>query len=235
MNNKLPKHLGLIMDGNGRWGMHQAHSRLFGHRVGLQHILTVLPICYKLGIPFVSGYLWSLENWHRPTVEVAHMRHLLQTFGPSLVRELHQQGVRIVHSGKRTGLTAEELAVIDDGVTLTQNNGPNTFNIVFNYSGRDDLLHAVRRIAAQGVAPASISENLFSQMFSTPLPDLDLIIRTSGEYRLSNFLLWQSAQAMLYVTETAWPDFGQRDLEAALRYYQEALEYQAEVRAVAEG
>ncbi len=163
------------------------------------------------------------------------MRHLLRTFGPSLVRELHHQGVRIVHSGKRTGLTAEELAVLDEGVALTQNNGPYTFNIVFNYSGRDDLLHAVRRIAAQGIAANEISEELFSRMFSTPLPDLDLVIRTSGEYRLSNFLLWQSAQAVLYVTKTTWPAFGQRDLEAALRYYQEALEWEPQARAVASG
>ncbi|PDW02123.1 polyprenyl diphosphate synthase [Candidatus Viridilinea mediisalina] len=235
MDNKLPKHLGLIMDGNGRWGQRQQRSRLFGHQVGLQHILTVLPICFRLGIPIVSGYLWSLENWRRPSAEVAHMRHLLRTLGPPLMRMLHAQHVRIVHSGNRAGLTPKELAIIDEAVTLTQYNGPHTFNIVFNYSGREELVHAARRIATERIDPAEISEQLVNAMLSTPMPDLDLVIRTSGECRLSNFLLWQSANAVLYVTDTSWPDFGQRDLEAALRYYQEALCMPAHVRAVAEG
>lgn len=227
MNNRgngIPKHVGLIMDGNGRWATRQGRSRLAGHRAGLEHIRVVLPLCFRMGIEIVSGYLWSAENWRRPPGEVAHMRGLLRTFGPDFARELHEQRVRIVHSGSREGLMDEELAVIDEAVALTRYNGPHTFNIVFNYSGRDELVHAARRIAALGVLPTAITEEMVENLLFMALPDLDLVIRTAGECRLSNFLLWQSARAVLYVTDVCWPDVTQNEIEGAIRFYQEMLD-----------
>jgi undecaprenyl diphosphate synthase len=218
---RIPKHIGLIMDGNGRWATRQGLSRLAGHQAGLHHMRTVLPICFNLGIEIVSGYLWSTENWRRPAAEVAHMRCLLRTFGPDFTRELHAQHVRIIHSGHREGLTDDELAVIDEAVALTRYNGPHTFNIAFNYGGRDELVRAARLIAAQHMAPDAITEETVSAMLFTSLPDLDLVIRTAGERRLSNFLLWQSANAVLYVTDVCWPDVTQREIEEALQFYQQ--------------
>lgn len=217
----IPNHIGLIMDGNGRWATRQGLSRLVGHQVGLAHIRKVLPICFRMGITIVSGYLWSAENWRRPAAEVEHMRHLLRTFGPDLARELHTQGVRITHSGCREGLREEELAVIDEAVALTRHNGPHTFNILFNYSGRGELVHAVRHLVRQGLVRDSITEATVAAQLFTPLPDLDLVIRTAGEYRLSNFLLWQSAHAVVHVTEVCWPDLNQTHLEQAIQSYQE--------------
>lgn len=221
---RMPKHVGLIMDGNGRWATRQGLSRLAGHRAGLDHIPTVLPLVFRTGVEIVSGYLWSMENWQRPPSEVSHMRYLLRTFGPSFARQLHEQHVRILHSGRREGLTAEELAVIDEAVALTRLNGPSTFNIVFNYSGRDELVRAARRIAAADLWPAAITEDTVAATLFTPLPDLDLVIRTAGEYRLSNFLLWQCADAVVHVTDVCWPDFTQAELEAAIQCYRATVD-----------
>lgn len=208
------------MDGNRRWAARRGLPREAGHHAGLNHIRTVLPICFGLGIEIVSGYLWSAENWARPQAEVAHMLSLLRAFGMDFARELHEQGVRIVHSGSREGLLGADLGVIDEAVALTRHNGPATFNIVFNYSGRDDLVSAARRIAALGVPPAAITEETVATALGTPLPDLDLVVRTAGEQRLSNFLLWQCADAVMHVTEVLWPDVTQREIEHAIRSYQ---------------
>lgn len=216
---RIPRHVGLIMDGNGRWATRQGRSRLYGHRVGLDHIRTILPICYQLGIEIVSGYLWSIENWRRPQGEVTHMLGLLRSFGRAFARDLHGQHVRIVYSGSREGLLAEDLAVIDEAVALTRHNGPHIFNIVFNYSGRDELVHAARCLAACGARPAAITEEALAAQLFMPLPDLDLIVRTAGEYRLSNFLLWQSANAVVHVTDVCWPDVTRHEIEVALQAY----------------
>lgn len=211
------------MDGNGRWAARQGLSRLVGHHAGLDHIRTVLPWCFDRGVEIVSGYLWSMENWRRPASEVGHMLYLLRTFGPELMRELHRQRIRIIFSGRRDGLHDEDLAVIDEAVALTQHNGPHIFNAIFNYSGRDELVWAARRLAAEGVGPAGITEDAVSAMTFTPLCDLDLVIRTAGEFRLSNFLLWQSANAVAHVVDAYWPDFAQADLDEALRAYRRVV------------
>lgn len=219
-----PRHIGLIMDGNGRWGQRQGQSRLYGHRVGLEHIRTMVPICFDLGIEIVSGYLWSRENWRRPATEVRHMLGLLRLFGQTFAQELHAQGVRIVHSGSREGLDARDLAVIDTAIALTRHNGPHIFNIVFNYSGRDELVQAVRALARSGVRPEQICEETLAAQLFVPLPALDLVIRTAGEFRLSNFLLWQSADAVAHVIDAYWPDVTRADLEAALHAYTEVAQ-----------
>lgn len=221
-----PRHIGLIMDGNGRWGQRQGHSRLYGHRVGLEHIRTMVPVCFDLGIEIVSGYLWSRENWRRPATEVQHMLGLLRLFGQTFAHELHAQGARIVHSGSREGLSARDLAVIDEAVALTRHNGPHIFNIVFNYSGRDELVQAVRTFAQHGVKPEQICEDTLAAQLFTPLPALDLVIRTAGEFRLSNFLLWQSADAVAHVIDAYWPDVTRADLETALQTYADSVQPQ---------
>jgi undecaprenyl diphosphate synthase len=222
---RIPRHVGLIMDGNGRWATRQGRSRLYGHRVGLDHIRKVLPICYQLGIEIVSGYLWSMENWGRPQREVGHMLELLRNFGHAFARDLHAQQVRIVYSGSREGLLDRDLAVIDEAVALTRHNGPRIFNIVFNYSGRDELVWAARRLAACELQPTAITEEALAAQLFMPLPDLDLVVRTAGEYRLSNFLLWQSAHAVVHVTDVCWPDIARHDIEAALEAYAATLRW----------
>lgn len=218
----IPRHVGLIIDGNGRWATRRGLARLTGHQVGLHHIRTILPSCYDFGIEIVSGYLWSTENWRRPAEEVAHMRDLLCEFGPSFAHALHEQNVRIVHTGSREGLSKEELAVLDEAVWLTRNNGPAIFNAVFNYGGRQELVRAAQRIAARLPSPDAITEEVIASELCTVLPDLDLVIRTSGECRVSNFLLWQSAGAVFYVTKTCWPDVTHREIAAAIRFYQQS-------------
>ncbi len=220
----VPKHIGLIMDGNGRWAQQRGLSRSAGHKAGFEHIPPVLEICHDLGIQIVSAYAWSTENWNRPKAEVGYIMHSLEKYLSEFVKELHKRGVRFIHSGRRDRLSSKALRVLDEAVTLTEHNGPEIFNFVFNYGGRAELVNVTRKLLAEHVKLETISESTINHyLWTTGLPDVDLIIRTSGEHRLSNFLLWQSAYACVYVTQTYWPDVGRDDIEAAVKYYNEAM------------
>jgi undecaprenyl diphosphate synthase len=221
----IPKHVGFIMDGNGRWAIERGLPRRAGHRAGLEHIRHVLNVCHEHGIDIVSGYLWSTENWSRPKDEVRHIRYLLRTFGKRFADELHAAGVRIVHSGSRHGLSETELQIIDYAVELTQKNGPRIFNLVFNYGGRAELIHAAQQLCTHGLSPEDITEaTITAQLYTAGLPDIDLIIRAGGDQRSSNFLLWQSSYAWFYTVPHYWPALDEHDVDAALHYYAHAIE-----------
>lgn len=220
----IPKHIGLIMDGNGRWAQQRSLTRSAGHKAGFEHIPEVLEICHNFGIQIVSAYAWSTENWIRPKVEVEYIMSALEEHLPRFVKELHRRGVRFVHSGRRDDLTPTALQVLDEAIALTQHNGPEIFNFVFNHGGRAELVNVARQLLAEGRQPETISESLINDyLWTAGLPDLDLVIRTSGEQRLSNFLLWQGAYACVYVTKAYWPDVSHEDIEAGINYYNQVM------------
>jgi undecaprenyl diphosphate synthase len=216
----IPQHVGFIMDGNGRWAQARGLPRSAGHYAGMNHIRHVLQMCHDLGIVTVSGYLWSTENWIRPTKEVQYIRSLLKQFGRQFIAELHEKHIRIVHSGHFSGLSQEESAIIEEAIVTTQNNGPFTFNLVFNHGGRAEIVHAAQRIAQQAIDPTAITDQTINAHLYVPnLPNIDVIIRSGGDNRTSNFLIWQSAYADLFVVKAYWPDISKDDLDAAITYY----------------
>jgi undecaprenyl diphosphate synthase len=208
------------MDGNGRWARRRGHPASFGHRAGVRAIKRVLEACEELGVHVLSIYAFSTENWTRPRAEV---RALMRLFHETMVREIdemHRRGVRIVVSGRREGLSARMRARIEEAESRTLNNKKGVLNVCLNYGGRAEIVDAVQKLVAEGLPADRVDEEAISaRMYNPDLPDPDLIIRTAGEKRVSNFLLWQSAYAEMLVTETLWPDFGVDDLKAALADY----------------
>jgi undecaprenyl diphosphate synthase len=220
---RIPQHVGFIMDGNGRWAQQRGLPRSAGHRAGLQHIRDVLAICHELGITTVSGYLWSTENWSRPAAEVHHIRSLLRSFGRRFAQELHTKNVRIVSSGSHQNLRPAEIAILNNAVDLTRANGPMTFHVVFNHGGRAELVEVVKQLIQRGLPAEEITEASIQSALNVPdLPNIDLVIRAGGDQRLSNFLLWQCADARFYAAAHYWPALDRADIEAALAYYNRA-------------
>ena len=221
----LPTHIGFIMDGNRRWARQRGLAPNKGHRAGFDNLRPVLDCCFSRGIEVVSAYGLSIENKNRRAgVEIDYIMRLLCHWGADLIDELHQQGIRFVHSGSRENLAPQVLRVLDEGMGQTAANRPCVFNLVFNHGGRHELVHAMRRLAALGTPPQAITESLIeSHLFTAGLPDLDLVVRTGGDYRLSNFLTWQCVRACLHVTDTYWPDLSAGDIDAALGAYEAAL------------
>jgi len=218
-----PKHIGLIMDGNGRWARQRGLSRSEGHKAGFENIPPVLEICHDLGIQIVSAYAWSTENWIRSKAEVGYIMRSLEKKLSEFAKELNKRDVRFTHSGRRDELSSKALRALDDTIALTEHNGPEIFNFAFNYGSRAELVSATRRLLADNVKPETISESTINHyLWTAELPDVALIIRTSGEHRLSNFFLWQGAYACVYITEAYWPDVGRHDIEAAVEYYNKA-------------
>jgi len=208
------------MDGNGRWARRRGRPATFGHRAGVRAIKPVLQACEDLGVHVLSIYAFSTENWARPRAEV---RALMRLFHETMLREIdemHRRGVRIVVSGRREDLSPRMRERIDEAMSRTEKNKNGVLNVCLNYGGRAEIVDAVRRVVRDGVAPGDVDEAAISaRMYQAELPDPDLIIRTAGEHRVSNFLLWQGAYAEIVVTETLWPDFGPDDLKAALAEY----------------
>jgi undecaprenyl diphosphate synthase len=216
----VPHHIGFIMDGNGRWAQEHGLPRLEGHRAGTENIRRVLQACGECGIKVVTIYAFSTENWHRPTDEVRGLIGILERVLESEVENFHREGVRLRHIGDLEGLPDRLRKAVLDAIELTKNNDRLTLNVAFNYGGRAEIVRGVRRMLEDGVRPEDISEELFSHyLYTEGLPDPDLIIRTGGEMRLSNFLIWQSAYAEYYSTATYWPDFDKEELTKALRAY----------------
>jgi undecaprenyl diphosphate synthase len=181
-----------------------------------------------MGVEIVSVYAWSTENWDRPLSEVRQLMNFIRTLGPKFAKELHAKKVRIIHSGGREKLSKTLLRVIDSAVELTQENGPKTLNFAFNYGGRAEVVHVVKELLAQKVPPEKITEGMIaSHLYTSGLPDVDLVIRTGGDQRMSNFLLWQSAYADIYVAESYWPSLSQGDIERAIAYYNRRFGRQA--------
>jgi undecaprenyl diphosphate synthase len=205
------------MDGNGRWAKRRGLPRLEGHRVGVSGIQNVLELLADKGVRYVTIYAFSTENWNRPVSEVQGIMNLLHEALRQQTQSLHQKNVHIVHIGKVDRLSAELQEAVAYAQWLTRNNTRITLNVAFDYGGRDEILEAVRRIIRDGVLAENVDEALFSSyLFTAHVPDPDLIIRTGGELRISNFLLWQSAYSEYYLTPTLWPDLDAAELEEAL-------------------
>jgi undecaprenyl diphosphate synthase len=217
---RVPHHVGIIMDGNGRWAQARGLPRLAGHRAGTDNIRRVLRAATDFGVKALTIYAFSTENWSRPPDEVAGLMTLLGQAIQREVKELHANDVRILHSGRLEGISARLQQQIQDAVQLTRNNQRITLNVALNYGGRAEIVDAVKHLIRDGVTPEQVTEELISQyLYTGGLPDPDLIIRTGGEWRLSNFLIWQAAYAEYYATPTFWPDFGEANLAEALEAY----------------
>jgi len=205
------------MDGNGRWARRRGRPASFGHRAGVRAIKRALEGCEHLGVQVLSVYAFSTENWTRPRAEVRALMRLFHETMQREIDEMHRRGVRIVVSGRRDGLSSRMRDRIGEAVARTANNTNGVLNVCLNYGGRAELVDAVRRLVHDHVVPQQIDESaIASRLYVPDLPDPDLIIRTAGESRVSNFLLWQSAYAEMLVTETLWPDFDIEDLKAAI-------------------
>ncbi|MCZ8187788.1 MAG: isoprenyl transferase [Beijerinckiaceae bacterium] len=217
-------HLALIMDGNGRWATRQGLPRLAGHRAGLEAVRRLVRACIERNIPYLTLFSFSTENWARPAEEVGELMRLLRFFVRSDLATLNRQNVRIRVIGEREGLAPDILRILDEAQTTTATNTGLTLVIAFNYGSRAELARAARKLAAEvaagRLAPAQIDEDAISAALDTQgMPDPDLLIRTSGEQRISNFLLWQGAYTELVFTPVLWPDFDETALDAALREF----------------
>jgi len=210
------------MDGNGRWAAARGLPRLAGHRAGTENLRRVLRACVEFGVPYLTIYAFSTENWGRPEEEVQGLMNILGEVIERELNELHQQGVRLRHIGRLEQLSDKLRASVEHAMEITRNNNKLTLCIAWNYGGRDEIVCAVRRMMAEGIQVDSVNEETISRhLFTAGIPDPDLIIRTSGEMRISNFLIWQAAYAEWYVTPVLWPDFDKEELRKALLSYQQ--------------
>jgi undecaprenyl diphosphate synthase len=217
---QVPRHVAIIMDGNGRWATARGLPRLAGHRAGTENLRPVLRACVEFGIETLTIWAFSTENWRRPEKEVKGLLRILQQMLRREVRELHKEGVQVRHLGHLDRLPERLQKQVRDAVELTKNNTRIVLNVAFDYGGRDEIVQAVRQIVRDGIPADQVDEALLScYMCTAGQPDPDLIIRTSGEMRTSGFMLWQSAYAEYYVTPTFWPDFGRDELCQALAAY----------------
>jgi undecaprenyl diphosphate synthase len=215
-----PKHVAVIMDGNGRWAKERGLSRQAGHRAGTENIRRIIQAFGERGVEVLTLYAFSTENWSRPRREVTALMKLIPRVVEREVKELHKNGARLVHIGSLDPLDAGLRKKVEDAIELTKDNTRMTVALAFNYGGRTEIVEAVKRIVADGVPPERIDEALIASYLDTAgLPDPDLVIRTAGEVRVSNFLLWQSAYAEFYATPTYWPDFDEAEIDRALDAY----------------
>lgn len=219
---RIPVHIGCVMDGNGRWAMSRGRARTEGHAAGEEALVDAIDGALELGVKWLTVYAFSTENWKRPPDEV----RFLMRFNESLLErrrdELNEKGVRIRFSGRRDWKVPRRLLKrMDEAIELTKNNRTMTLTIAFNYGGRAEIVDAVSEIVRSGVSASKISERLISShMYYPDMPDPDLVIRTSGEYRISNFLLWELAYSELVFSDVLWPDFRRNHLYDAVREYQ---------------
>ncbi len=217
---RVPSHVAIIMDGNGRWATERGLPRAAGHRAGSENIRRLIERFAEHDVRYITLFAFSTENWSRPRSEVSVIFRLVDRFLQRETANLHRNNVRLRHFGHLEKLPAKLQERVRQAVELTRGNDRLMLNICFSYGGRDEIVTAVRRIAEAGVAPEAIDERLVAaHLFTGGLPDPDLLIRTAGEQRISNFLLWQSAYAELYFTSTCWPDFGREDIDLALAEY----------------
>jgi undecaprenyl diphosphate synthase len=217
---QVPLHVAIIMDGNGRWARARGLPRLAGHRAGVDNLRRVLEAAAEFGIRYLTIYAFSTENWRRPPDEVRGLLNILEDVIDRELQSLNKNGVQLRHIGRLERLSPALQAKVHQAVELTRDNQRLVLNIAWNYGGRDEIVQAVRRMLENGVLPDEVDEDLVSRyLFTAGSPDPDLIIRTSGELRVSNFLIWQGAYAEWYVTPTYWPDFGRDELLEALWEY----------------
>jgi len=220
-SDRVPVHVAIIMDGNGRWATQRGLPRLAGHRAGTENIRPITFKAAELGIRYLTLWAFSTENWRRPRDEVEGLMQILSEVIERETEELHRHGAQLRHIGSLEGLSPSLQRQIHEAIELTKHNDRIVLTIAFNYGGRAELVRAIRCIVAEGVPPEMIDEATVERyLYTAGMPDPDLIIRTSGELRTSNFFLWQAAYAEYYFTPTLWPDFTPEEFERAIRDFQ---------------
>ena len=219
-SNYPPQHVAIIMDGNGRWAKERGLPRLAGHEAGGKNIRPVVKIFADYGVRYLTLYAFSTENWSRPRVEVTGLLRLLSKKIDQEIQAFHQENNRLIHLGRLDRLSQKLREKVKAAVELTKNNTGLTLCLAFDYGSRDEIVQAAIHIAKTGITSDNIDESVFARYLYCPdIPDPDLVIRTAGESRLSNFLLWQAAYSELCFTPTLWPDFGHKEIEEALSEY----------------
>ncbi|TAK37150.1 MAG: di-trans,poly-cis-decaprenylcistransferase [Chloroflexota bacterium] len=217
---QIPQHVAIIMDGNGRWAQRRGQPRLFGHQAGTDNLTRVVEMFADYGVKYLTLYAFSTENWKRPIDEVMGLLGLLERVIRRETANLKKKGVRLRHLGRLEGISPALQNAIARAIDETKDNTRITLSIAFNYGGRAEILDAVRRLVAEGVDISQMDEELFSRyLYSDGIPDPDLVIRTGGEMRVSNFLIWQAAYAEYYATPVFWPDFGACEIREALETF----------------
>lgn len=215
-----PNHVAIIMDGNGRWAKQRGLPRIAGHRAGTENVRRIVEAFLQYKVGYLTLYAFSTENWSRPKPEVRGLFGILAGVIDRESKALHAKGVRLRHLGRIDGLSTELQSKVRKAVELTKNNSVMTLSIAFDYGGRTEILDAIRCIIKLGISPEDVTESMIgSYLYTGDVPDPDLIIRTAGEMRLSNFLIWQSAYSEYYSTPTLWPDFDEGEIEKALVVY----------------
>jgi undecaprenyl diphosphate synthase len=213
----IPLHVAIIMDGNGRWAMARGLPRLAGHRAGTENLRRIIEACVEFGIKYLTIYAFSTENWGRPESEVQGLLRILEDVIDRELAELHNEGVKLRHIGRLEKLNPKVKEKVLNAIELTKDNDRLILNVAFNYGGRDEIVHAIQQMIADGIEPNDITDESVSKyLYTAGVPDPDLVIRTSGELRISNFLIWQAAYAEWYFTPVYWPDFNREELLAAL-------------------
>ncbi len=221
---QLPRHIAIIMDGNGRWAKQRGWPRIFGHQQGVKVVNTITTAAARLGIGYLTLYSFSVENWRRPKEEVDALMQICVEYLVSERPTMMENNVRLVHVGRREGLSQRVLDTFDETIQITSKNTGLALCLALNYGSRTEIVDGVRRIAEQvragSLKPEEIDEATISgSLYTAGIPDPDLLIRTAGQMRISNFLLWQISYSELYVTDTFWPDFGEPHLLAAIKDY----------------
>jgi len=217
---RIPCHVAIIMDGNGRWAKERGLPRIAGHRAGTENLRTIIRASAKLGIQYLTFYAFSTENWARPKAEVTGLMRILSEVIDREIEELHKEGARLVHIGHLDGLSPTLQDKVRQAIDLTKDNQRITIVLAFNYGGRDEIMYAIKRMLADQVDPEEVDEALMHKyMFTADIPDPDLVIRTSGEQRTSNFLTWQSVYSEWYFPQVYWPDFNEEELLKAIEVY----------------
>lgn len=220
----LPQHIAIIMDGNGRWAKGKGLARLLGHREGYKTLRSVLLNASELGIRYLTVYAFSAENWRRPEDEVKGLMQLIEQAARNELRVMHRNNVRVRVAGRMDEVPATLREALETGINTTAGNTGITFTLAVNYGGRAEIVDAIKELIASGVDPEDVNEELVSaHLYNPDIPEPDLMIRTAGEMRWSNFLIWQAAYAELFVTERAWPDFDEATLLAGVAAFQRRI------------
>jgi undecaprenyl diphosphate synthase len=213
----IPKHIAIIMDGNGRWAQNRHMPRFMGHREGAKRIKKIIKYAADSGVKYLSVYAFSTENWKRPQKEVDTLMEIFQKYLKAESKNMLKDNIRLIVTGRKEGISSKLLTAIKEVEELTKNNDGLTFNICFNYGGRSEIIDAVNKIIELG--EKNITEENFKEFLYSDIPDPELVIRTSGEFRISNFLLWQLAYSEIYVTDVLWPDFDESEFDKAIENY----------------
>src|SRR5687768_9923023 len=217
---RLPRHVAMIMDGNGRWALSRRLPRLAGHKAGTENLRRVIRASVEFGIKYLTIYAFSTENWGRPPEEVKGLMYILEDVIDKELAELNKEGVQLRHIGRLERLAPSLQEKVLYAIELTKNNDRLVLNVAFNYGGRDEIVNAIQNIMKDGIPPEEVTDELVSKyLYTAGVPDPDLIIRTSGELRVSNFLIWQAAYSEWYVTPTYWPDFDKKEYRHALETF----------------